>query len=304
MSEDHLGKFIASKAGQALLQDVHHAAESLRQLALVAEHPLRTLETGGTDPLPAYVEDIAKQHAALLQREGEPLVQEGEKPTWWFPQVSHPYIEAYAFRRADDGFYRFEAILLGESPEAIRSVTIVGDCDNDTYYFGGQNDRLTMAHLLSHSDTPYLLSKGSVRQVFTAERAGEDFTAFCESNAADLEKSVAKLKADLEHHEGDDAADAISDELKPLERDSEAWHDLGGEVSPVIENCAEGLTTMWDILESALDAESRYDRLRESIPERCDCTWGYDYDAMTYARVRQLRWFGLWLERHLTSGGK
>jgi len=314
MSEDHLGKFVGSKAGQALLQDIHKIADAAARWAITQPRVVSSEEfaawaakqatTAPVAPeLPSYLDDVAKQHAALLQKEGEPLVQEGEKPTWWFPRVYRPYIEAYAFRRADDGFYRFEAILLGESPEALRSVTIVGDCDNDTYYFGGKNSRLAMAHLLGHSDTNYLLSKGSVKQVFTAARASDDFTAFCESNACDLEKSVAQLKQDHAAHEGEDRAAELADELKPLEQDVESWRALGDEVGSAIRNCAEGLSTMYDILDSALEAEECYARLREFIPDRCDCTWGDDYDDMTYSRVKQLRWFGLWLEKHLTEGG-
>jgi hypothetical protein len=302
MSDD-LSRFFASKTGQGLLQDVHHIAEALAKLTLLAEHPLHVVETNAVPPsLPSYTEEIAQKHSELLQKEGAPPVQEGEQRTWWFPKVRISYIEAYSFRRADDGFYRFEAVLLGNGPDDIHSVTIVGDCDNDTYYFGA-NTKSALAHLLGHSDTPYLLSKGSAKKVFTAAQAAEDFRAFCESNASDLKKSIEKLQRDLETCQPENAAD-ITEELAPLKADVEAWQALGSEVSYAIQNCAEGLGTLYDILESVLDAENRYERLCEFIPERCDCTWGYDYDSMTYSRSRQLRWFGLWLERQLATGGK
>jgi hypothetical protein len=299
MSEDHLGKFVASKAGQTLLQDVHRMAEAVHQLAELAANPLRMVETRDEPALLAYVEEIARKHRQLLLSNHEDVVQEGEKPTWWFPRVYRPYTESYAFRRADDGFYRFEAILHGEAPDCIRAVTIIGDCDNDTYWFGGNNSRLAMAHLCGHSGPDYLLSKGSIKEQFTAAQARADFEAFCESNAKELEKSVAQLKLDLENHEGEDHAAEIADELRPLEQDVESWKDLAAEVGPAIENCAEGLQSMWDIIESAFDSKLEWERLKSFLPDRCDCNWGFSYDAMTLARVKQLRYFGLWLECHL-----
>lgn len=300
MSEDHVGKFVGSKAGQALLQDVHRVAEALTRLAANALQVIALPDP----PLLPYTEEVARLHTEQLRSNHEELVQEGEKPTWWFPLVYRPYVESYAFRRADDGFYRFEAMLHGEGADSIRAVTIVGDCDNDTYYFGGKNTRLAMAHLLGHSDTAYLLSKGSIKQQFTATQAREDFEAFCESNAKDLEKSVAQLKLDLENHEGEDRAAEIADELKPLEEDVESWRDLAAEVGSAIENCAEGVQSMWDIVDSAFDSRTEWERLKSFLPDRCDCDWGFAYDAMTLSRVRQLRWFGLWFEKHLTEGGK
>lgn len=265
MSNDFF-HFMQSKAGCELLRDVHRIAEALEKSVPPPVTPLPTPET-----LPAHLAEICADRTKLHH------LREDTKD-WAFTNVRPFYSRSFSFRQEKNGFYHFVATLLGHDENQLFAVNIVGDCGCDTYKAGESMTLRQFASWFGHSYPDYLLSKGTHKAEFQARRAREQMVAFFKENRP----SAAEANEEAQR----------------------AWEEYGGHIDNALYSACANVTDLYNIVSEAADEIIEADDdLKESFKDYMttdffDHEWGMDYDAMDYARIEQLRWFGLWLLEH------
>jgi hypothetical protein len=280
MSDDHLGKFIASKAGQTLLQDVHKIAESLTRVAANAPQvtvgQLVPIEKSTETPvlsLPDHLAEICADRTKLHN------LLETTKD-WAFTRITPFYSQSYCFRQEKTGFYHFVATLLGHSENQLFAVNIMGDCGCDTYKASDVMTVLQFGKWLGHSYPDYLLSKGTHKAEFQARKAREQMVTF------------------FKEHEHEFGADPEEPDAPLLAH----WRQYGQNVDALLANACANTTDLYNLVQEAaddLDADADADicdHFKEYMTtDFFDTEWGMDYDTMDYARIEQMRWLGCWL---------
>jgi len=291
---DSFKTFMESKAGCALQHNVQRLADALEKLANPVQ--VLTVDNGNVTPIPVPQKDeimaafddfvTRLKIEALLPNHSLPIAQaraklhnlREETKDWNFTEVRPFYSRSYSFRQAENGFYRFVGTLMGHAPDQLFAVTIMGDCGCDTYKCSEGMSVRKFADWMANAYPDYLLSKGTHRPEFQAHKTREQMVVFFKEHADNF----------------DDSERPGGPLTKPL------WEQYGQNVDALLANACANTTDLYHLVQEAaddLDADTDIcDRFKEFMTtDFFDHDWGMDYDAMDYARIEQLRWFGLWL---------
>jgi len=265
-----LREFIQSKAGLEFLRDIHRIAEAVDRRTIAAVEKLVETPAALPDHLAEVCADRTKLHNLLETTKD-----------WAFTRITPFYSQSYCFRQAQNGFYHFVGVLMGHSPDQIFAVTIMGDCGSDTYRCSEGLPLRQSASWMAQSYPDYLLSKGTHKAEFRAHKAREHMKAFFKEHA----------------DQWDDSERPGGPLTKPL------WEQYGQNVDALLANACANTTDLYNLVQEAaddLDVDTDVcDRFKEYMTtDFFDHEWGMDYDAMDYARIEQMRWFGLWLLEH------